>query len=424
MKKVMLILFVALLALSIQGCGSNESSPILTSTATNTPTSSQAQAINWKLVYNETFDTPFKEPAKWTLDKYGSSSRYSVDAFDEDGGYFTDMGGAKFTANLNKFNSFRKSYAYGQDGWLTIEQYGRDSNKDGVPETGGKFVNKNGKAELISTSHTDAAIIRSTKELPAKYRIEVTVSNINFGGKEKDSWDYNGKTNGYNGNEMAGPWDTTNGVDPVSAVNENGVYFLCITDYPNPAPHNNIFIHHHRKVVMDTDNNIDEWSYVWDPNNMLAIRDGSHYINLLWLNGGDFGSNTNGNTFVSYTPNGWKEDAIFADKYIDGETYVFTIERDGKNYTMSTSGKFFYGGQTTYKATRTFTEYPLTWHFNQTAAEYKAPSLNQIKIFDGKTYNTWPKGSAYPDYFFFGDPHINYYEGTTEFDNVKLYLPQ
>ncbi|WP_437813910.1 hypothetical protein [Sorangium sp. So ce1078] len=32
-------------------------------------------------------------------------------------------------------------------------------------------------------------------------------------------------------------------------------------------------------------------------------------------------------------------------------------------------------------------------------------------------------GSAYPDHFFFGDPHINYYEGTAELDDAKLYLP-
>ena len=27
------------------------------------------------------------------------------------------------------------------------------------------------------------------------------------------------------------------------------------------------------------------------------------------------------------------------------------------------------------------------------------------------------------DHFFFGDPHIHYAEGTAEFDDVKLYLP-
>ena len=42
----------------------------------------------------------------------------------------------------------------------------------------------------------------------------------------------------------------------------------------------------------------------------------------------------------------------------------------------------------------------------------------------GVSFDTWPQGSAYPDYFLFGDPHINYYEGTARFDDLKLYLPE
>jgi hypothetical protein len=37
-------------------------------------------------------------------------------------------------------------------------QYGRDSDRDGVPETGGQFVSVNGVARLISTRHHDGAI--------------------------------------------------------------------------------------------------------------------------------------------------------------------------------------------------------------------------------------------------------------------------
>ena len=139
---------------------------------------------------------------------------------------------------------------------------------------------------------------------------------------------------------------------PGPAVNENGVYFLSITDYPNPAPHNNVFIHHHRKVVMDTDNNDYggySWSEVWNPNTGKAEVDGSHYISMIWLQGDDFGSNWTGNEFSSWTPDGWKDGPVFVDKYLDNETYVFAIERDGESYTMSVSGKFYYGGETTIK---------------------------------------------------------------------------
>jgi hypothetical protein len=41
----------------------------------------------------------------------------------------------------------------------------------------------------------------------------------------------------------------------------------------------------------------------------------------------------------------------------------------------------------------------------------------------GRSYETWPPDSSYPDHFFFGDPHINYYEGIAEFDDLKLYVP-
>jgi len=382
----------------------------------------------WKLMYHEKFNKPFKEPEEWIEDTYGEDSPYHVGPFDEDGEFFMEKGGQDFIDGLNEFRSYRKSYTYGKDDWLTIELYGRDSDKDGVPETGGTFVKDNGKAKLNSTRHYDGGIIRSTNPLPDKYRVEVTVSNINFGGDKNGNWEYDGKFNGYDGDEIADPWRFSDrSTTPVPAVNENGVYFLSITDYPNPAPHNNVFIHHHRKVVMDTDNNNydgSSWSKVWNPHTGRAEEDGSHYISMIWLQGNDFGSNWTGNEFTSYTPDGFKEGAIFVDKYLDDEEYVFAIERDGESYTMSVSGNFYYGGKTTYTASRKFKEDPLTWHYNQMPEEYTEPFYNQLKTFNGKTYETWPEGSSYPDYFFFGDPHINYYEGTALFDDVKLYLPK
>lgn len=378
----------------------------------------------WSLVYHETFDEEFNEPTEWIEDAYGDDSPYHVGPFDEDGEYFHQQYGSSFQTNLDKFRSFRKSFTYGEDGWLTVELYGRDSNKDGIPETGGAFKSVNGKAKLISTSHTDGAIITSTKELPSRYRVEVTISNINFGGEKNGSWEYDGKKNGYDGGEMAGPWKPGN----VSAVDENGIYFLCILDYAKPAPHNNVFIHHHRKVVMDSDNNNDggySWSKVWNPNIGAFENDGSHYISMIWLNGESFGSDNTGNHFVSYTPAGWQTKtgvAHFGDKYLDNESYTFTIERNKDEYTMSVTGKFYYGGTKTYIGTRKCADAPVIWHYNQKSEELNSGNYNEVKNYNGKTFNTWPENSFYPDYFFFGDPHINYYEGTAEYDDLKLYL--
>lgn len=414
------IAWMTAMAGSLSACGP-------TPAATSRSDPGAPEPTRWRRVYHETFDMPFAS-TPWVEDTYGDASPYHVDDFDEDGAFFIQRGGAAFARNLGSFRSFRRSFRYGEHGWLTVELYGRDSDRDGAPESGGQFVNAGGAARLISTRHYDGAIIRSTEPLPAKYRIELTIRNIAFGGSRNGQWSYDGKINGYDGDELADPWFFRDGnPKPRSAVDQNGLYFLCITDYPRPAPHNNVFIHHHRKVVMDTDNNDRDpapggpaersWSKVWDPRTGRAEPDGSRYVSMLWLDGSSAGHDWFGNDFVSFTPGGWQTGAIFADKYLEGEPYRFAIERDRDRYTMSASGRFFHGGVTTYRGSRQFREPPVTWHYNQTAAEYVAPANEPARR------HAWPAGSAYPDYFFFGDPHINFYEGTAEFDDLELYLP-
>jgi hypothetical protein len=382
----------------------------------------------WRLVHHETFDAPFAEPAEWTEDTYGDASPWHVDAFDDDGAFFVERGGATFAEGLRAFRSFRKSFRYGEAGWVGVELYGRDSDRDGVPETGGRFRATGGKAQLTSTRHYDAAILTSAEPLPPRYRVEVTVSNIRFGGAGGGSWTRDGKTNGYDGDEVADPWrfdDST--PKPHPATTENGLYFLCITDYPRPAPHNNVFIHHHRKVVMDTDNNRDggaSWSKVWDPVKRAAVEDGDHYFAMLFLEPDDHGKRWTGNGLVSWTPNGWSTDLTFADKYLEAEPYVVSIERDGDRYTLSARGRFFHGGATTYVASRGFREAPPTWHYNVTAAEYDAETHERVKSHRADAAQSWPLGSSYPDHFLLGDPHINFYEGTADFDDLKLYVPE
>jgi len=377
-----------------------------------------------RLVHRETFDAPFLEPSAWIEDSYGEASPWNVDAFDEDGAFFVRRGGESFLSSLRSFRSFRKSYTYGESGWITVELYGRDNDKDGVPETGGHFQSEAGKAKLVSKRHYDGAILRSTHPLPARYRVEVTVSNIDFGGRRDGSWERSGKLNGYTGNESAGPWRfRDDDLAPIPAVTQNGLYFLCITDYARPAPHNNVFIHHHRKVVMDTDNNVPAWSSVWSPKLGAPEMEGSQYISMIWLGGDSFGSPWNGNELFSFTPGGFRSGPIFADQYLFGERYVFSIERDHAAYTMSVKGRFARGGERTYTATRYFRDKPATWHYNQTDDEYNG-AHDEIVDFDGRPSHTWPAGSAYPDHFILGDPHINFYQGTAEFDDLSLFLPE
>lgn len=62
---------------------------------------------------------------------------------------------------------------------------------------------------------------------------------------------------------------------------------------------------------------------------------------------------------------------------------------------------------------------------NQTAEEYDG-RFNTSLIHKGPTgqyitNDTWKKGSAYPDSFIIGDPHLNFYEGDAIIDDIRLY---
>lgn len=386
-----------------------------------------APEIRWKRVYRETFDQPFAEPAAWTEDTYGDASPWHVDVFDEDGAYFREHGGAAFEAGLAGFRSFRKSFTHGQDGWLTAELYGRDEDRDGHPESGGRFTAEDGRAVLRSARHTDGAILRSTAPLPPRYRLRVTVSGVRFGGTVDGQWEHGGKINGYDGDESAGPWRLPiGGKPPPPALTDNGVYFLCIVDHPRAAPHNNVFIHHHRKVVLDTDNNHwqgKSWSKILRPGTTEPVMDGSRYAGLVFLRGDDFGNDRVGNEFISWTTSGFHVDTVFPDKYLPEETYTFTIERDGMGYTMSIEGRFAHGGTTRLAARRAFEGPPPIWHYNQTPADGPRGRWNQRRAYGGEPYDTWPADAGYPDVLLLGDPHINYYEGSARYDDLELWLP-
>ncbi|TWX65418.1 hypothetical protein [Colwellia sp. C1TZA3] len=61
------------------------------------------------------------------------------------------------------------------------------------------------------------------------------------------------------------------------------------------------------------------------------------------------------------------------------------------------------------------------YHYNQTPEELALDCLdNSEQVFSGKSFTAWPSGSAYPEYFMFGEPHINYYEGSVLVDDIRL----
>ncbi|MCA1827797.1 MAG: hypothetical protein LC689_12795 [Myxococcales bacterium] len=234
--------------------------------------------------------------------------------------------------------------------------------------------------KLASPAHTDATVIRPTQPLPSKYRISLRVGFASFG-------DGKPGLNGYaTGTETAEPWHPS---DPANG--QNGFYWLTILD-AMPRPHNNTWIHHHRKVVIDSDNNVPPWMEMW--NDSSFSLNGEQPIMIIALDGTQPVSDLYGPPFLSYSAGAWQPsgDIRAVDSYLPGEWYTASITRADGKFTLEISGRFKYGGLRTYNATVDMAATSV-FHFDQ---------------------------AQFPDWFMFGDPHNNYYQGYVYYDDVRL----
>lgn len=273
-RSVATVIAVIALAPTMVGRTTGETSDAVSSN----PAGSATSTVAWQLLRSENFATGVTDSgAPWFPADDGPGSVYDVDGYDDDGGYFDTRGGPAFRQQLLSFDTYRKSFAFGEGGWLTAELSARDADNDGRPDGPPSLrtepVTSNRSLLLNEPNHHGGVIIRSTEPLPPEYRIEVRLRTLEFGGQRDGSWDYaDGRINGYKpkGCKTNHPWahkgDFTRRYCKWSNVrtDSNGFYFLSIMDYPRPAPHNNVFIHTHRKVVIDGYNR-----YKWAGDSMV-----------------------------------------------------------------------------------------------------------------------------------------------------------
>jgi hypothetical protein len=111
------------------------------------------------------------------------------------------------------------------------------------------------------------------------------------------------------------------------------------------------------------------------------------------------------------------------------ETYMFAIERSSTGYAVEISGNFRFVGQQTYRYETDFRneeDGTAIWHYNVSPDEYDG-DLNRTITYNGPfgsfDWETWPAGSAYPEHFYLGIPHTNFYEGEASIDDIRLYVP-
>lgn len=412
----------------------------------------------WKLRYYEDFSEDLHiDEEKWIRDDYSEDSPWTVDGeLDDNGEFFHIKGGKDFINHLDSFWLMRKSETFGENDWLTAELATRNYDKSGQPKNPVSFDNvtlKNGEkaAKLDESNFDGGGLIRSSEPLPPEYRIEYKLKTIEFGGMRNGSFDYGGKTNGYEKGEgktnfpwkasgdFSGPSDPSNS-NFSNVTGENGFYFLSIVDYHNPAPHNNVFIHTHRKVNMDAYNVNGLWSddySICNPeseelynynDDEKSTRNG---INALFMNGDKFKDHDMPyNEFLIETDCGSYEGDIVSvaeiqPELMPDEYYTFAIERDKTGYTMEVTGNFLHAGHKTLRFHRDFIEddQPI-FHYNNRPDQYDGAFDQEWDDGEYQIDNTWPEESAYPDYFIIGDPHLTHYEGSATISDIKLYVPE
>ena len=421
----------------------------------------------WILVYAEDFSTPFNGAvAPWILD--GASEPFDTIMDDAGLWYQNDYGPAWTTASTS-FETYRQEFSIGQDGWLTASLSARDRDKNGIVESlpsitrqpmGDGYV-----AVLDVPDHTGGAILRNTRALPARYRIEYTLKTIDFGGKRGGAIEYDNRVNGYStdGCKTQHPWgegSRTPGWSGDASVPEcawqdvragpfgyNGFHFLAIVDFADPAPRNNHFWHYRRKVLMDAFSQHPDrigsgnGGLVCNPltGEYYAYRDSNFNPVNMWISGlpdwapGPGGLPANSQWFITSCSDGVAKPQLASAAELQpdlmpNEFYTFAVERTATGYTLEASGNFARAGRQTLRFHRPFVEGDVPiWHYNVAASEYDGrfdADLVQHDAYGSAIWpNQWPAGSAYPDYFVIGDLYTNAYEGRASLTDIRLYIP-
>ncbi|HYG69970.1 MAG TPA: hypothetical protein VD838_19995 [Anaeromyxobacteraceae bacterium] len=356
-----------------------------------------ASGPGWVTLHEETFDAAALPEGAFAPDPVPDDGPYA-----DAGAYFTHRG-------VTPPEAYRFSGAFGEAGWLTVESYSRRSGArlaEHAAVVADPADASNRVLRIASPEHTDGTVIRPSAALPDRYRVSLRVGFASFGDGVAP--------NGYDGGERAGPW-----ID-ADATTQNGFYWLTILD-ALPRPHNNVWIHHHRKVVVDSDNHFPPWMEIWDGSRFVSS--GVRPVMLIALDGSQPGGETVGAPFHSFSAGEWQPSGAIraVDRYLPGEWYDVAITRDGGRFTLSVSGRFEHGGEATWEATIDAAE-RCVFHWPATPEEAaRATACEDEGSYPGAPgHPRWPAGAHWPEWFMFGDPHVNFYEGEVLYDDVRL----
>lgn len=346
---------------------------------------------------SESFDASIRCDGAWSEDPVLDHGPFS-----EGGKYF-----ASIKDQIPQ--AYRQRFTLGKHRWLTAELYTRDAGRqacDMVAVVVDPTDPNNQVLRVESFDHTDGVIIRSSEPLSEHYTVKVRVGFPQFG--------TGSGMNGYShGDEQAEPW-----LD-ASAVLENGFYWFGLLD-TQPLPHNNIWLHHHRKFVIDSDNHYPVWMEIFDGNDF--VESGKHPVMVFAIDGKGGARINNGRPFLAYSNQQWQPSGAVraVDAYLSDTWYSVEFTRTPTHYHFTIEGEFYYGGHTTYRGSIEIRE-NCVYHHNQPNETVPEHCIDESYFSElGQKYKHWPADRGYPDYLFVGDPHINYYEGSVLYDDFEL----
>ncbi len=243
---------------------------------------------------------------------------------------------------------------FGQDGWLTWQLL-----------NGGTISVSGGTAHLQTPDFSMAALIHSTRVLPAEYRVRVRVGHIAY------------DLANYEAEDLENPDFNDHG-----GYLENGVYFLTLTDGLCVGGEcAEMWWHWHRKMVIDVDNHM----------NYVGGGETFHPVFMVYMgledNGGDQGHvlRTWDGTIWDDSPWNWN----VAHTYAYATWYWAEVEKQDGHLTLRL-----------YDDDRNILQ------------ETDPVPLELINAMDDPV-----------EYLYLGEPHTDDYEGEVYFDDLTLLVP-
>lgn len=316
----------------------------------------------------ESFDEfPAPPISAWRQDAPGTGS-----PFDDDGSLFHQRNPA-----FRPPEGYRLSVPFGPHGAFTLASYSRSlkNPQELLQVVADPSDPSNRVLRISSPDHTDGTILRSSRALGERYEVCARVGHIDMGTGDG--------LNGYDGGERSDPWLAGD------ATRENGLYFSAVYRAV-PAPGNNLRAHHERIFFVDSDNNVEGWTNIFDAGTQRFFPSGWHPIIMGTVDGRAPATPEEGPALSTFAAGGWNPPGqlLAFDAYQDHAWYTVCVSRVENTVTMQVSGTFRYGGQTTYEGTLN--------------------DAGHLAHFHG------------PHYWLLGDPHTNYYEGSFLVDDLTL----